>query len=41
MLSKKKKKACKLHIDWMSIIINALADLAVGILLLIADKHIK
>ncbi len=40
-LSRKKKKPAKPHIDWSNVIVNAIADLIIGILLLIAGKYIK
>ena len=43
-LSRKKKKGdkpAKPHIDWSNVIVNAIADLIIGILLLIAGKYIK
>lgn len=40
-MSRKKKKPAKPHIDWSNVIVNAIADLIVGILLLIAGKYIK
>lgn len=40
-LSKKKKKACKQGQEIQKILIQMLAELIVGTLLLIIEKHIK
>lgn len=40
-MSRKKKKARKQRLEIQKILIQMLAELIVGILLIIADKHIK
>ena len=40
-MCKKKIMPAKSHIDWSNVIVNAIADLIIGLLLMIADKYIK